>query len=163
VIIKPETLGSEAWITRAASSQSYKEAWGLFFAQLSGNVTPDTVDFIKERLKPLLAPAIYSEIIDALETQSLGIKQDRISIRFEPRFVEYEKKSDRVFVYGYSFIKGSTGDEERQERTYEYSIKVANYAPLITDLNTYQGKPRTESLLLKLEKMAQKGEGQRRE
>jgi conjugal transfer pilus assembly protein TraE len=32
VIIKPETLGSEAWLTKNKSSQSYKESWGLFFA-----------------------------------------------------------------------------------------------------------------------------------
>ncbi len=159
VIIKPETLGSEAWLTKSKSSQSYKESWGLFFAQLSGNVTPDNVAFIKERLKPLLSPAIYGDVIDSLEEQSLNIKQDRISIRFEPKFVEYEKISDKVFVYGYSFIKGSADDENRQERTYEYRIKIANYAPMIMDLNTYQGKPKTERVLLQLQ---QREENKRR-
>lgn len=159
VIIKPETLGSEAWLTKNKSSQSYKESWGLFFAQLSGNVTPNNVAFIKERLKPLLSPAIYGDVIDSLEEQSLNIKQDRISIRFEPKFVEYEKVSDKVFVYGYSFIKGSADDENRQERTYEYRIKIANYAPMIMDLNTYQGKPKTERVLLQLQ---QREENKRR-
>lgn len=147
VIVKPETLSSEAWITKDKASQSYKEAWGLFFAQLSGNVTPDNVDFIKERFKPLLSPAIYSEVIDALEIQALGIKKDRITIRFEPRFVEYEASSDMVFVYGYSFIKGSSDTVDRQDRTYEYRIKISNYAPMLIDLNTYQGKPKTERVL----------------
>jgi conjugal transfer pilus assembly protein TraE len=127
--------------------------------QLSGNVTPDNVAFIKERLKPLLSPAIYGDVIDSLEEQSLNIKQDRISIRFEPKFVEYEKVSDKVFVYGYSFIKGSADDENRQERTYEYRIKIANYAPMIMDLNTYQGKPKTERVLLQLQ---QREENKRR-
>lgn len=152
VIVKPETLGSEAWITKADSSESYKESWGLFFAQMTGNITPSNVDFLKDRLKPLLSPAIYSDVIDTLEMQAQNIKDDRITMRFEPRFVEYEKTTDRVFVYGYSFVKGATGDEERDDRTYEYKIKISNYAPMILDLNTYEGKPRTERVLDQLQK-----------
>ncbi|MFC1336962.1 MAG: pilus assembly protein [gamma proteobacterium symbiont of Clathrolucina costata] len=152
VVIQPETLGSEAWITKDQASQSYKESWGLFLAQLTGNITPANVDFLKDRLKPLLSPAIYSDVIDTLETQAQGIKNDRITMRFEPRFVEYETTSDRVFVYGYSFVKGATGDEDRQERTYEYRIRISNYAPMILDINTYEGKPRTERVLEQLQK-----------
>jgi len=151
VIIEPETLGSEAWITKSAASESYKEAWGLFLAQLTGNITPDNVDFLKERLKPLLSPAIYDTIIDTLETQAQEIKNDRVSMRFEPRFVEYERTTDKVYVYGYSFVKGATGKEVRGERTYEYKIRIAFYAPMIIDLDTYAGKPRTEIVLEQLQ------------
>lgn len=152
VILQPETLGSEAWITKTESSESYKESWGLFFAQMTGNITPANVDFLKDRLKPLLSPAIYSEVIDTMEIQAQNIKNDRITMRFEPRFVEYETTTDKVFVYGYSFVKGSVGKEERDERTYEYQIQISNYAPLILDLNTYEGKPRTERVLEQLQK-----------
>lgn len=152
VVLQPETLGSEAWITKAESSESYKESWGLFFAQMTGNITPANVDFLKDRLKPLLSPAIYSDVIDTLEMQAQNIKNDRITMRFEPRFVEYEKTTDKVFVYGYSFVKGATGNEDRDERTYEYRIRISNYAPMILDLNTYEGKPRTESVLKQLQK-----------
>jgi hypothetical protein len=76
------------------------------FAQLLGNVTPGTVDFVKERLTPLLSPSIYQDVIDAIEIQAQQIKNDRVTMRFEPRFVEYEPKSDKVFVYGYSYVKG---------------------------------------------------------
>ena len=119
---------------------------------MTGNITPSNVDFLKDRLKPLLSPAIYSDVIDTLEMQAQNIKDDRITMRFEPRFVEYEKTTDRVFVYGYSFVKGATGDEERDDRTYEYKIKISNYAPMILDLNTYEGKPRTERVLDQLQK-----------
>lgn len=152
VVIKPETLGSEAWITKNSASESYKESWGLYLAQLTGNITPANVVFIEERLKPLLSPAIYSDIIDTLQKQALDIQNDRVTMRFEPRFVEYENTTDKVFVYGYSFVQGATGDPERTERTYEYKIKISHYAPMILDLNTYEGKPRTERVLLELEK-----------
>jgi len=151
VVVTPETLGSEAWITKSDASESYKESWGLYLAQMTGNITPSNVDFLKERLKPLLSPAIYSEVIDTLEMQAQNIKNDRITMRFEPRFVEYEKVSGKVFVYGYSFVKGATGTEDRGERTYEYRINIGNYAPMIMDINTYAGKPRTERVLEQLQ------------
>jgi conjugal transfer pilus assembly protein TraE len=152
IIIQPETLGSDAWITRSDASQSYKEAWGLMLAMLSGNVTPDNVTFIKDRYKPLLSPRLYNEIIDALEIQSQNIKEDRITIRFEPKAVSYEPESDKVFVYGFSFVKGPTGDEEREERTYEYTIRIKQFAPMIIHLDTYQEKPRTLKVLEQMEK-----------
>ena len=147
VALQPVTLSEEAWLTSNKASQSYKEAWGMFLAQLTGNVTPTTVGFIKKRISPLLAPNIYGDVIDALEEQSQAIKNDRISLRFEPRTVEYEESTGKVFVYGYSFESGATGGESKSDRTYEYIIKISNYAPLITHINTYQGQPRSSTVL----------------
>lgn len=162
VVIQPTALASEAWISNDAASQSYKEVWGFHLAQLTGNVTPANVDFLKERLKPLLSPAIYSEIIDTLEMQAQDIRDDRITMRFEPRAVEYEVDTDKVFVYGYSFVKGSTGSEDRTDRTYEYRLKIENYAPLIVDINTYEGKPRSEQVLAQLQKQEERRSGGKR-
>lgn len=152
VTMQPFTLTEEAWVTKANASQSYKEAWGFAFAQLLGNVTPGTVDFVKERLTPMLAPAIYQEVIDAIEIQALQIKNDRVTMRFEPRFVEYEIKSDKVFVYGYSFVKGASSPEDRNERTYEFVVKISNYAPVLDYIETYNGKPRTKIVLEQLQR-----------
>lgn len=152
VVLQPETLGVEAWITRNDASRSYKEAWGLMLAMLSGNVTPDNVQFIKERYKPLLSPLVYNEVIDTLEVQSQNIKEDRITIRFEPKSVSYESESDKVFVTGFSFVKGPTGDEDREERTYEYILRIKQFAPRIIHVDTYQDKPRTKQVLEQMEK-----------
>ena len=72
----------------------------------------------------MLSPEIYQDVIDAIEIQSKQIKEDRVTMRFEPRFVEYEEKSDKVFAYGYSYVKGaSSQQEERGERTMSSSSK----------------------------------------
>ncbi|EFP0184027.1 hypothetical protein HLX14_004556 [Escherichia coli] len=101
---------------------------------------------------------MYQDVIDAIEMQSRQIKNDRVSIRFEPRTVEYELNSDKVFVYGYSYTKGASSTEERSERTYEFIIKISNYAPLLDFIDTYIGKPRTEKVL---EQMKRKEESRR--
>lgn len=154
VVMQPFTLTEEAWVTKDRASQSYKEAWGLAIAQLIGNVTPGSVDFVKERLGPLLSPTIYQEVIEVVSMQAQQIKNDRISMRFEPRSVDYEEKTDKVFVTGYSFMKGISvsATEEREERTYEFIVKVSNYAPVFESINTYVGKPRTSTELERIER-----------
>ena len=99
VTIQPFTLHDEAWVTEDDSSQGYKEAWGFALAQLFGNVTPSNVGFIKDRIDRLLSPAIYNDVINVLEMQSQQIRNDRVSIRFEPRFVERKGLRLRLFVY----------------------------------------------------------------
>jgi conjugal transfer pilus assembly protein TraE len=153
VTIQPFTLHDEAWVTEGDSSQGYKEAWGFALAQLFGNVTPSNVGFIKDRIDRLLSPAIYNDVINVLEMQSQQIRNDRVSIRFEPRFVEYEPKSEKVFVYGYSFTKGMSNESEvRTDRTYEFEIAISNYIPVIDFMDTYEGRPRTEDVLERLQR-----------
>lgn len=146
VTVQPFTLSEEAWVGQKSASRSYKEAWAFAFAQMFGNVTPSTVEFIKERVSPFLGPRIYHEVIDALEVQARQIKSDRVTMRFEPRVVEYEMSTNKVFVYGYSFMKGTNSAEDRTDRTYEFTLQIANYAPLLTHLETYSGRPRTKSM-----------------
>ncbi|MCQ9090582.1 type IV conjugative transfer system protein TraE [Vibrio alginolyticus] len=154
VTVQPWTLNEEAWVSQENASQSYKEAWGWALGTLMGNVTPGNVNFIKERMEPILAPTIYQEFIDALEIQAQEIQADRITMRFEPRFVEYEETTDKVFVYGHSFVKGAAFDakEQRTDRTYEFELRVSNYMPVLDYMTTYEGRPRTKSVLDKLER-----------
>ncbi|MDU4190314.1 MULTISPECIES: TraE/TraK family type IV conjugative transfer system protein [Aeromonas] len=159
VTMQPFTLTEEAWVTQNNASRSYKEAWGFALSLLLGNVTPGSVDFVKERLSPMLSPEIYQDVIDAIEIQSKQIKEDRVTMRFEPRFVEYEEKSDKIFAYGYSYVKGSSSQqEERGERTYEFVLKIANYAPSIDYMETYMGKPRTKAVLEQLKRKEEEKE-----
>ena len=156
VIVQPANMQESGWVSKNQASRSYKESWGFALAQLTGNVTPGNVDFVKERLTPMLSPVIYNEVIDSLEMQAQAIKDDRITMRFEPLLVDYEEATDKVFVYGLSYVKGSTGSEERNERTYEYRFKFDNYSPLLVDLRTYEGKPQSEVVLANIQRIEER-------
>ena len=147
VVIQPFTLSEEAWIATDNVSRSYKEAWGMAFAILIGNSTPASVDFIKDRLAVFLSPRIYTQVIDVIEIQAREIQRDRITTRFEPRSIEFEGASNKVFVYGFSYVRGATGREDRNEKTYEFVISVSGYAPQLESIDTYSGKPRTQKIL----------------
>ena len=149
VTVVPWTLSGEAEVTKDDSSQNYKESWGMAIALLLGNVQPATVDFIADRIKPLLAPEIYHEAVDALYSNAQILREERVTLRFEPRRVTYEKTSGRVFVSGYSYSRlGTSMDEEkRHERTFEIGLEISEYAPVITFIDTYTGKARTEDVI----------------
>ena len=149
VTVVPWTLSGEAEVTKDDASQNYKESWGMAIALLLGNVQPATVDFIADRIKPLLAPEIYHEAVDALYSNAQILREERVTLRFEPRRVTYEKTSGRVFISGYSYSRlGTSMDEEkRHERTFEIGLEIAEYAPVITYIDTYTGKARTEDVI----------------
>ncbi len=155
VIMQPPTLAEEGWLESNKSSQSYQEAWGVFMATLVGNVTPASVVFLKERIGPLLSPAIYSDVMSALESQANQIRNDRISLRFEMNQVHYEAETGKVFVYGNSYSKGVSGLEDRKERTYEYIVRINRYQPVFEYMATYEGRPRSQKILQQMERREQ--------
>ena len=46
VVLVPPSLDKEVEITRNTASSELKESWGLYLAELLGNVTPTNADFI---------------------------------------------------------------------------------------------------------------------
>lgn len=146
VSIQPPTLVEQAEVSRSRASQPYLESWALFLAELMGNVTPGNVPFIRDALGPLLSPDVYQQVIDALEIQARQIREDRVTLKFQPRQVDYEAASGHVFVTGYSYIAGPAGDEQRQTRTYEFALQIRHYRPLLTWMETYEGAARTQKV-----------------
>ena len=112
VVLQPVTLTDEAWIEEGRASESYKTGWGAYLGMLMGNITPNKLGFIKERLEPLLAPEIYGETMQAFEAQAQDLRDNRISLRFELRSADYEPATDKVFAYGYRYATGSGTKEE---------------------------------------------------
>ena len=147
VVITPYTQSSEAWISSDAGSQSYKEAWALFFAQELGNITPGNIDFVRERIGQLISPSIYKEFMEALNLQALSIREDRLVLRFEPGSVEYEKGTEKIFVTGRFFTKAFNEKETSELRTYEFKIRLSNYAPELIWMDTYNDPPHTQKFL----------------
>lgn len=148
VILQPVTLTDDAWVEENAASETYKTSWGAYLGTLMGNVTPGKLSFIKERIEPLLAPEIYTQTLQAFEKQAQDLRDNRIAFRFELRSVDYEPATDKIFAYGYRYATGAgSREEQRSERTYEYQLRIREYLPEITSIDTYPGKPRTQKLL----------------
>lgn len=132
------------------ASQGYTEAWALFLSQTLGNVNAGNLDFVEERIGPLLPVETYEDTMTALRAQSIQFKENRVTTRFEPQKVTYEKSSGKVFVFG-NYYTGTPGvKEERSKRTYEFIITMESYLPKILSIDTYEDEPRTEQVLRRM-------------
>lgn len=151
VTVMPPNTGGVT-ITADGGDQRFREAWGLYLAELIGNITPGNVDFIVKSIEPMLSPEIYQETVVALRAQAGKIAEDRVTMRFEPRQVSYEVSTGKVFVNGDSYLSAAGGDEKRTKRTYEVIVSSFNYMPRIDHIETYAGNPLTEKVRGRKEK-----------
>jgi conjugal transfer pilus assembly protein TraE len=152
VILVPPHLTEEVRVTIGKSTEGYMKAWGLFIAELIGNVSPKNLQFIRTSLEPLLAPSVYQQFVNVLELQTQQIMVDHISMRFEPKLVQYEEETGLVFVSGQGIVVGPTGDEKIMQRTYEFAVEMDDFRPLLTWIDTYPGGAQTLKVKERLEK-----------
>ena len=143
VIIVPPTLAEKAWVQDDAASIGYKKAWGLFAANMMGNINPGNIDFIQESLQDLMSVRVYQRIKKVLIKQSKTIKEDNLVLYFHARGITHEKESDKVFVYGEITTVGAGGAKNIKKRTYEFKISIINFTPKIVKFSVYSGEPRT--------------------
>lgn len=152
VVLVPPNLKEEVQISKNSADAETKKAWGLYVAQLIGNVTPANADFVAEVIEPLLHPRIYKSVRENLAFQIESLKLERVSLTFTPRSVAYEPESDRVYVNGTLLSAGLGDAEERTNRTYEMEIDINSFRPLITFLDVYKGGIRDQRRKDQMEK-----------
>ena len=139
VVLTPPTLTEPVTVARRQADASYKMTWGLFFAQLLGNVTPGNADLILPALGPLLAPALYQSVRDAVAEQLALFTREQLTTRYEPRQVQYDPASDTVTISGILTTSGASSVAQRGERTYALRLAVDNYRPQLLSLQVYSG------------------------
>jgi conjugal transfer pilus assembly protein TraE len=143
VVLVPPNLDKEIEITRNTASSELKESWGLYLAELLGNVTPTNADFIGKAITPLLSAELYRSVMDALSEQVNALKIDRVATSFKPRQVAYEQETGKVFVTGELTTQGPNARAETKNRTYEFLLAIHNYRPRLDSIDVYVDEPRT--------------------
>lgn len=149
VVLVPPRLQEQATIGRSQADASYHTAWAHLLADMLGNVTPANAAFLKERLQPLLDPAIFAEVTAALERQLDEIRRERVTLAFEPKRIVFEPATGKTFVTGQSVITGLGSEQKRGVRTYELQLAIDDYRVLVRSLATYDGEARTQDRLAK--------------
>ena len=147
VVLVPPALQGEAVIGKQAADAPYHTAWAHLLAQMLGNVSPGNAAFLKERLEPLLDPAIFAAVNQALEQQLDQIRRDRVSLAFEPKKILHEPSTGKTFVTGQSVLTGLGQQQKRTLRTYEFQLVIDDYRVTVAHLATYDGDARTAEMV----------------
>jgi len=142
VVLVPPVLDGEVTLARDRASQSVREAWALYLAELLGNVSARSSDFIADAVDPLLAPTLRATVTDVIAAQVAEIQRERVNMYFAPDTLYHDPETDRFFVSGIQVSRGPAGASVSHERTFEIGVAFRNYRPVITHLNAYEGKPK---------------------
>lgn len=154
--MQPPNLVERAWVDESSASDEFVEGWALYIADRLGNVTPSSSKVIRKSIEPLLDTDIYQDFVNKIEAQVLQIRQDRVTLKFEAKDVLRDRNNNKKFyVTGRSYMTGPNGKPVPKNVTYEMDLKVRNYKPVLTYIDTYEGKPKTEDVIRRQEKSAQ--------
>ena len=150
VVLVPPHLEKRVSVGWNVADAEYLKGFGMYFAMLSGNVTPRSAAFVADTLSSAVAPAIYPEV----RKQVLVLAKDPVfqkngaSVRFDPTGVDYEAATNKVFVVGEVTTNDATGRIDRGQVVYEMEIRMDNGRPLVTAMVSYAGAdPRTQQWL----------------
>ena len=144
VVLVPPVLEGQVSVARESASQEVKEAWALFVAELLGNVSPSSAEFIQKAVDPLLAPSLRRPVLEVMAAQIREIQRERVSMSFNVRAIAYDPPTDRVFVTGVQTTSGPGGKPvaRTRTRTYELIVGFAHYRPVVRHLDVYPDEPR---------------------
>jgi conjugal transfer pilus assembly protein TraE len=145
----PPNFSEAVTLVGNQASSSYKKQWGIFIAETMGNVSNRNLNLVLEILKPMLSVRDYDLLADQMSSyvKALDIR-DQVQT-FSTLDVFYDKKFDKVIVYGEMKLterkKRNTDEENRPVRyTYELTVKSRNGQPRLENVVQYEGAPNME-------------------
>lgn len=143
--VVPPTLTTEAKVGASTADAEYLMSWGLYFASMTGNVTPKNVLFVADAISSFTDPVIYPKLRRQLYSlaEDPTFKERGGSVTFEAQDISYDAASNKVFVVGEQVSNTTAGEQNRTRYVYEIEIEMRNRLPIVVGVDHYQGTPRT--------------------
>ncbi|SDE05581.1 TraE/TraK family type IV conjugative transfer system protein [Aquimonas voraii] len=139
VVLVPPTLSTKAEVSANWASQSLQIAWGQFLATNFGNISPRNADVVLETVGSHLSPSVYRSVVDRLAEQIKVLKDEQLTIAFDPMNSRWDENRQSVLITGEHRIRGLRGAERREVKTYEMRFVVSNYRVLLDHLDVHDG------------------------
>ncbi len=127
-------MNAEAGVHSGEAAVVYHEWWGLALAELLGNLNTQNLAFVESRLQYLCSPNLYQQVHDTLEAQFRQLRNDKVSLSFEPLSLEYLINSKEVKVAGNAFM--TSGNQRLAgTKTFTFRFTIIRYRPVLAAIN----------------------------
>lgn len=138
----PLNLTKEAVIGTKTADAEYLMSYGMYIANLTGNLTPKNVLFVADALGSALDPAIYPEVRRQLFAlaENPVFKERGASLFFEIEDVSVDVPTGKVFVKGNQIMQKTTGRPQRFPFVYEIQIEMREGRPWVIAMDKYEGR-----------------------
>ena len=122
VVVVPPTIHKTFWVEAERVSPEYLEQMGYFLAQLTLNVTPQSVEHQSRLLLQYAAPASWGELRTAMAANAERIKRDGASTVFSPQDLQVDERTQRVGLRG--LLTTFISDRRVSEVSKGYAIEL---------------------------------------
>ncbi len=123
-------VDSDISIQSDAASNDYFEWWGLSLAELLGNRNPQNLSFVESRLQSLLSPNLYKQVQETLNQQFRQLREDKVSMNFDPMSIEVDDATHEVIVTGHAVM--SSGNQRLTgQKTFSFQFNLIHYRPAL--------------------------------
>ena len=122
VVLVPPALHKTFWVEAERASPEYLEQMGYFLAQLTLNVTPQSVEHQSRLLLQYAAPASWGELRTAMAANADRIKRDGASTVFSPQDLQVDEATQRVGLRG--LLTTFISDRRVSEVSKGYAIEL---------------------------------------
>ncbi|MBN6742984.1 hypothetical protein JKG47_21345 [Acidithiobacillus sp. MC6.1] len=144
VVLVPPHLSHEARIGYGSANVSYYKAWGMYVAEMVGNLTPANTKFVVDSLVPLMGPGTFQAVKTALYAEKDQEVEYHVTTAFDATSIIWQPITSTIFVTGDLHQISPTGRYTAGGvQTYEMKIRIRQGQPVITNFQDYPGIPHT--------------------
>jgi conjugal transfer pilus assembly protein TraE len=122
VVVVPPAIHKTFWVETERVSPEYLEQMGYFLAQLTLNVTPQSVEHQSRLLLQYAAPASWGDLRTAMAATAERIKRDGASTVFSPQDLQIDERTQRVGLRG--LLTTFISDRRVSEVSKGYAIEL---------------------------------------
>ncbi len=159
VIVVPPTFTEEITFVGNQASEAYKTGWGLFAANLAGNISERNSRFVVDTLRKMFKAKDADEYERQLLSQIEALRVRGVRETFTPLDLIYNSEVDTVWVYGdKKTVSTRSGASTTQKYTYEVRIIASSGFPKIVHFTQYPGAPNTRKRVVKMREQIEQQE-----
>ena len=144
IVLVPPGLTQQVRIGYGQADSAYYKSWGLYVAEMVGNLTPGNAPFVAEALGRLFASSDYGVVRSAVLSQGQTMAQNGVVSFFKADAVVWESQTSRIFVTGERREMSPTGTATSVETvTYQMRVSMSAGQPVLDQFSSYSGAPHT--------------------
>lgn len=144
VVLEPPYLDKAVNIGYSTADADYYESWGLFVAELVGNLTPGDASYVAKNLGKLFDANDYSLVKGKVLASAEAEAEDQANFFFQAKRTVWQPQNKTVFVYGLLSQINSVGQTvSKIPYTFSMSVHIEAGRPVLDSFNAYQGEPHT--------------------
>ncbi len=150
VVDTPPYLDKAVRIGYATASKDYLDSWGLYVAELVGNLSPGSASYTADALGKLFSSDDFNAVKSKVLATAQLEKADNMTFVFDARKTIWQPENRTVFVYGHlKYINDYGRQTANIPYTFSMTVHIDAGRPVLGSFESYKGEPHTIAWVLK--------------